>query len=93
MKATPRIEFLIDELILHGFSAADRDAIGDSLSRELGRLAAAGNLSALDGLADIPALRTTNISLSAGARPETVGVQTAQAVFGSLRGNAGEQKR
>lgn len=93
MKATPRIEFLIDELILHGFSAADRDAIGDSLSRELGRLATAGDISALGGLADIPALRTANINLSVDARPETVGVQTAQAVFGSLRGNAGEQQR
>lgn len=93
MSTKAHVEFLIDELILHGFSAADRDAIGDSLSRELERLAAAGDIAALTGLADTPTLRTANISLSAGARPETVGVQTAQAVFGSLGGGVGEQKK
>jgi hypothetical protein len=84
---SPRVEILIDELVLHGFSAADRYAIGESLSLELQRLVAAGNPAELAALGDVSALRAANISLPADAKTQTVGAQVAAAVNGSL--NAG----
>ena len=84
MKANRRVEIVIDELVLRGFSPADRDAIGDSLSRELGRLVEAGDIQALAGLGSIPALRAPNVTLQASAKAATVGSQVARAVHGSL---------
>lgn len=84
MKAGRRVEIVIDELVLRGFSAADRDAIGASLSRELGRLVEAGDIPALAGLGDIPALRAPNVTLQAGAKAAMVGGQVARAVHASL---------
>ena len=89
MKAGPRVEIAIDELVLHGFSASDRDAIGESLGRELGRLVEAGDHSALAGLGDAPVLRSPNVSLQPGARPVTVGAQVARSVHASLSGPSG----
>ncbi len=84
MKTAPRVRILIDELTLHGFPPADREAIGESLSRELERLVSAGNMGTLTSLGNIPVLRAPNISLSSGAKAETVGARVAQAVHGSL---------
>jgi hypothetical protein len=80
----PRVEILIDELVLHGFSAADRYAIGESLSLELQRLVTAGNPGELSALNSMPTLRAANISLVADAKAQTVGAQVARAVHGSL---------
>jgi len=84
MKTTPRVKILIDELVLYGFSRADREMIGESLSRELEQLVSAGNTDTLTSLGNIPVLRAPNISLSSGAKAETVGSKVAQAVHGSL---------
>ena len=84
MKTAPRVKILIDELVLYGFSPADRETIGESLSRELERLISAGNTDALTGLGNAPVLRTPKISLSSGTKAETVGARVAQAVHGSL---------
>jgi len=86
MKAGPRVEIVIDELVLHGFSQSDRDAIGESLSRELGRLVEAGDRSALSGLGDAPVLYSPNVTLQPGTRPGVVGSRVAQAVHASLGG-------
>jgi hypothetical protein len=89
---SPRVEILIDELVLHGFSPADRYAIGESLSRELQRLVAAGNPGELAALGNVPELRAANIRLAADAKTQTVGAQIAAAVHGSLNagGNNGQ---
>lgn len=84
MITTPRVKILIDELVLYGFSPADRETIGESLSRELERLVSAGNTDALTSLGHVPFLRAPSISLSSGAKAETVGARVAQAVHGSL---------
>jgi hypothetical protein len=84
----PRVEILIDELVLHGFSAADRYAIAESLSLELQRLVAAGNPGELAMLGNLPALRAANISLGSGAKAQAVGAQVAAAVHGSLNAGA-----
>jgi len=80
----PRVEIVIDELVLHGFSPAERYAIGESLSLELQRLVTAGNPAELASLGSIPALRTNNITLKAGAKGQAVGAQVAGAVHASL---------
>jgi hypothetical protein len=93
MKAGPRVEIVIDELVLHGFPPSDRDAIGASLSRELGRLVEAGGAAALTGLGDAQSLRSADVTLRRGAHAEAVGVQVAKAVHSSLgrTGPAGER--
>lgn len=80
-----RIEIMIDELVLHGFSSAERYAIGDALSQELQQLITAGNSTELASLGNIPFLRTNNITLNEGAKSAAVGSQVANAVYGGLK--------
>ncbi len=75
----------IDELVLHGFPSAPRDAIaaafGDrlvELIREYGAPLAAPDLSA--------ALNADAFSVTAGARPDTIGRAAARSVYQVLRG-------
>jgi hypothetical protein len=79
-----RVEIIIDELSLHGFSPAERDAIGASLSLELQRLVTAGDPTVLTNLGSAPLLRANNITLEPGAKSQTVGAQVANAVHGGL---------
>ena len=80
----PCVEIVIDELVLHDFSPAERYAIAEAFSLELQRLVAAGNAGQLAALGDLPGLRTAAINLRANAKPQTVGAQVAKAVHGSL---------
>jgi hypothetical protein len=89
----PRVEILIDELVLHGFSPSDRDAIGAALQQELGRLAADGRLGGLAAARDVDVLRAPQAVIAPQARPAVVGAQVARSVFGGLSGVAGEQKK
>jgi hypothetical protein len=79
----PNVELRIDELILHGFSAAERYAIGDAVSSELETLLRASGVNAAASL-DIPWLRTQTPPLAAGVKPLEVGVQVARAVHGVI---------
>ena len=87
-RRVPNVELRIDELILRGFAAADRYAIGDALTFELGKLLGQGesNLS-LSADADIPAINAGQIAIPPNVRPEAVGAQVAQAVHASLNGS------
>jgi hypothetical protein len=76
------IELRIDELILHGFSAADRYAIGDAVSSELESLLRESGINAAASL-DIPWLRAPN-PVSTGMKPQATGVQVAKAVHGVI---------
>jgi len=80
-----RVEVLIDELVLHGFSPAERYAIGEALSQELQQLMASGDPGALANLGNIPILRTNNITLEPGAKSQAVGAQVANAVAGGFK--------
>lgn len=80
-----RVEIVIDELVLHGFSQADRHAIGEALSLELQQLIAAGNPTQLAGLKSAPTIRAGNIHLKSGAKPSAVGEHIAGAVHASLQ--------
>ena len=80
----PRVEILIDELVLHGFSPADRYAIGEALSMELQRLVIAGNPADLANLGNTQLLRTNNVTLKTGEKSQVIGAQVAKAIHGSL---------
>lgn len=89
----PRVEILIDELVLHGFSAADRDAIGEALQRELGRLVMGSQLGEQASARSVDTVRVPQPVISPLARPAVVGAQAARAVFGGLNGMNQEQKK
>jgi hypothetical protein len=78
------VEIVIDELVLHGFPPAERYAIGDSLSQELERLVLEQGYFPQEGM-DIPMLRAAPAKLPANSKPDMVGSQVAQAVFGGLK--------
>lgn len=80
----PRVEIVIDELILHGFSPAERYAIGDSLALELERLITDQGFQTRENV-DIPVFKAAPIKLHPDAKPDTVGAKVAQAVYGGLK--------
>lgn len=82
--AHPRIEIIIDELILHGFPPEQRHTIGESLAAELQRLVAAGNPTDFANLNSTPVLRASNISLKSGEKSQTIGAQVAKTVHNRL---------
>jgi hypothetical protein len=84
MRTNQRVEILIDELVLHGFSPADRHAIGNALTLELQQLVATGHAGELTGLKDMSSIRAGNISIKQDTKPTMIGTQIAGAVHGSL---------
>ncbi len=79
------IELHIEELVLHGFASGDRYRIAEAVERELAAqfaeqgvpqsLAEGGEIVNLDGGA---------FQVAAGSKPEVIGAQVAQAVYGRL---------
>ena len=89
-----QIEIGIDELILHGFPAADRYLIGDALSLELGRLFEDSQPRDLPAGQDhIPALNAGRILLPSNVKPPEVGRQAAQAVHAILHQEHGDNRQ
>jgi hypothetical protein len=80
-----RIEFRIDELILHGFSSGDRHRVGEAVKRELVRLMSGPGASfAPKNTKRIDMIRGGDITLSPATRPESAGTQIAQAVHDGI---------
>jgi hypothetical protein len=79
-----RVEILIDELVLHGFSPSDQQAIGAALALELQQRLARGGPEVLTRLQNTASLAAGQISLPPGAKPAAIGAQIAGAVHGSL---------
>ncbi len=81
-----RIELHIDALVLHGFAADNRDAIGQALQAELSRILVEHGLpSLLAHSAEIPAIATQPYGAPAGAKPSQVGAKVAQAIYEGLK--------
>ena len=79
------IDLEIDELVLHGFPRGDRYRIGEALEQELTRLLAEeGVPKSIDIGGEVDQLRAGSFHVSKGIRPERVGSQVAQAVYGGL---------
>ncbi len=79
------IELHIEELVLHGFAPGDRRAISAAIQHELTRLFAERgihpsltrgyNAARLDGGA---------FNIKSGAKPESIGTQVTQSLYGGL---------
>jgi hypothetical protein len=86
VRRAPRaVELHIEELILHGFSGADRYRIGAAFERELARLLAEGAMpAALTSAGHIESLDAGSFPRSPHATPASIGGQAARAVYGGL---------
>ena len=75
----------IDELVLDGFPPVDRYRIAAAVEAELARLLAdQGVPSGLEKGGTIDRLDAGSFGLASDARPDRIGVQVAQAVYGGL---------
>lgn len=82
---TKNIELQIEELVLFGFAARDRDLIGAAMQEELTRLLMEKGLSPTLGQgAEIPRLDGGLLEVQSGAKPEAIGIQIAQNIYGGL---------
>ncbi len=85
MKPTT-VELHIEELVLHGFAAADRYRIGETAERELARLfAEEGVPAALTSGLDVQHLDAGTFHVAAHSKAEAVGAEVARAVYGGLK--------
>ena len=76
------IDLQIDELVLNGFAAADRHAIGDAFERELARLLAEQGVSpGLTRNVELEHLNADVDHVNQGSNSETIAVQSAQAIY------------
>jgi hypothetical protein len=77
------IDLLIDEMVLHGFSPAERQPIADAVAHELSALMERGGLP-WDQSAELDFLSGAFRATAAG-RPESIGAGIARAIYGGLR--------
>jgi hypothetical protein len=76
------IELRIEELVLYGFSPADRLRIGAALEGELARLLAEGGLpEGLAGGTQVEAIDAGSFVRGPLATPVSIGGEVAQAVY------------
>lgn len=79
------IELHIEELVLYGFAPAGRQHIREAVEREVARLLAEQGIP--PGLAqgsEMARLDGGAFVVAPGSKPETVGVQIAQAIYRGL---------
>jgi len=81
-----KLDISIEELVLHGFPAADRYRISEAVQRELARLLTSeGTPPSLRNGGSIQSMNAGSIHLAAAGGPRKVGAQVAQAVYGGLK--------
>lgn len=86
-QVSPNIELHIEELVLRGFAPGDRYEIGAVVERELARLfAEQGVPVSLAKGGEIVHLNGGSFSVTRGSKPEVIGSQVAQSVYGGMRG-------
>jgi hypothetical protein len=79
------IRLHIDELVLYGFPPIDRYRLAESVQAELARLLAEqGVPTGLEQGGSIVRLDGGSFDLAADSRPDRIGVQVAQAIYGGL---------
>ena len=81
-----RIELVIDELVLHGFDARHKHAVGDAVQQQLAH-ALSPHAFDLGALAPMDAERTDagSFNARAGASAETLGAGIAQSILGAVK--------
>jgi hypothetical protein len=81
----PNIELEIEELVLHGFGAIDRETLGLVVQQELVRLLADGGVpGGLGQGGEVSRLDGGTFNVAVGAKAEVVGTQIAQSIYGGL---------
>lgn len=89
----PNIELHIDELILHGFTPADRYHIGEAIQGEMVRLLTEQGIPAgLQADGDLYRLDLGSFQVSHGARPDAIGIQVAQVLHEGLKNSPGRER-
>lgn len=84
-KTPPNIQLHIDELILHGFSPADRSRIAEVIQTELARLfASKGVPRTLTQGGAVPVLDGAEFEFTPGMSAQAIGLQVAQSIYGGL---------
>jgi hypothetical protein len=81
---SPSIEVHIEELVLHGFSQADRRPIADAIQRELSSLFTQDGLPAERSF-EIERLNGGSFRVAENSRSESAGTGVARAIYGGLR--------
>ncbi|MDD5094797.1 MAG: hypothetical protein PHV74_10530 [Dehalococcoidia bacterium] len=83
----PSIQLHIEELVLHGFPAMDRDRIARSVEQELTRLLQQEGIPAgwQQGAA-IPSIDAGDFTMGRGATPEGIGRQISRNLYGGMKG-------
>lgn len=77
------IELHVNELVLYGFPRSERHRIGEAVRQELLRqLTEQGIPQALIQQARVARLNAGSIQAGQGVKPENIGMQVAQAVYG-----------
>jgi len=80
------LELEIEELVLDGFPAADKDRIARAVHVELERLfAERGVPPSLEGGGDVATIDGGSFEAAPNARPEAIGVQVARGLYGGMR--------
>jgi len=83
------IEVHIEELVLHGFAAKDRYAIGEAVQYELQRLFAGRGMPELPAAGyELARLNGGSFTVKHGAKAQAIGTQVAQAVYAGLSGRS-----
>ena len=76
------LELDIGNLVLHGFSASDKDRITRALHRELERLfTEEGMQSSLECKGDIPCIDDVIFEVPLGSSPESIGIHMARSLY------------
>jgi hypothetical protein len=82
----PSVEINIDELILHGFSPADRYKIGEALRGELARLIIENGVpSGFSEGKNIGEMNGGTFKVSSSRHARDVGTHVAKSIYGGMR--------
>src|SRR5215218_1319437 len=85
----PSVELHIEEIVLHGFEAAGRYAVGEAVQRELARLFAEEGLPpAFTHDAEVTRVNAGTFAMNVDSDARWIGAQVAQSVYRSLKGDA-----
>jgi len=80
------LELEIEELVLDGFPAADRDRIARAVHGELERLFAEGGVPpSLEAGGNVAKIDGGSFEAAPNASPEAVGAQVARGLYGGMR--------
>lgn len=80
------IELDIENLVLHGFSASDKDRVARAIQMELERLfAEEGVPPSFESGKDITSLDSESFAATRNFNPELVGIQMARSIYGCFK--------